>query len=365
MNIIIFILVLGILVFVHELGHFLFAKLFKVRVDEFGFGYPPRLAKLFTFKGTLVTLNWIPFGGFVKIFGESDEGNELSAEEKKVSLVYKPRWQQILVMFGGILFNIIFAWILFSGVYMAGVTTSVSSAPSNYSFEETKLVVTAIAPDSPATEAGLFPGDEIKEYYNDEKVVTVTDEDITDVSDFVNETGQAGDNVGIVVLRNNNLEVIDLVPQEGIVNDRYAVGINVDRVGEMSLPVHQALWYGAKNTVVFLGAIAEGFWYLISGQISTDNVSGPVGIVEQIGDASTIGLSYLISFMALLSLNLAILNLIPFPALDGGRIVIIIIEAIRRKRLAPRIVNWVNTLGFFALILLMLVITVKDVVNLF
>src|SRR5690606_19662618 len=114
MNIIIFILVLGILIFVHELGHFLFAKLFKVRVDEFGFGYPPRLAKLFTFKGTLVTLNWIPFGGFVKIFGESDEGNELSEEDKAVSLVYKPRWQQILVMFGGILFNIIFAWILFS-----------------------------------------------------------------------------------------------------------------------------------------------------------------------------------------------------------------------------------------------------------
>lgn len=365
MNIIIFILVLGILVFVHELGHFLFAKLFKVRVDEFGFGYPPRLAKLFTFKGTLVTLNWIPFGGFVKIFGESDEGNELSEEERKVSLVYKPRWQQILVMSGGILFNIVFAWILFSGVYMSGVSTSVLSAPSDYTFDETKLVVTAIAPNSPATESGLFPGDEIKEYYNDEKVITVTDEDITDISDFVNETGENGDTVGMVILRENKLEVINLIPQQGIVNDRYAVGINVDRVGEMRLPIHQAVWYGAKNTGIYLGAIAEGFWYLISGKISTDNVSGPVGIVEQIGDASTIGFNYLISFMALLSLNLAILNLIPFPALDGGRIAIIIIESIRRKRLAPRIVNWVNTIGFFALILLMLVITVKDIVNLF
>lgn len=365
MNIIIFILVLGILIFVHELGHFLFAKLFKVRVDEFGFGYPPRLAKLFNFKGTLVTLNWIPFGGFVKIFGESDDGEELSEDEKKVSLVHKSRWQQALVMFGGILFNIIFAWILFSAVYMSGITASISSAPSNYVFDETKLVVTAIAPNSPASEAGLLPGDEIKEYYNNDKVVTVIDEDITDVSDFVNETGANNDSVGMVVLRNDKLEILEITPTEGIVEDRYAVGINVDRVGELHLAPHQALWYGAKNTGIFLGAISEGFWQLITGQISADNVSGPVGIVGQIGNASTLGLSYLVSFTALLSLNLAILNLIPFPALDGGRLAIILIESIKGRRLAPRIVNWVNTIGFFALILLMLVITVKDVMNLF
>ena len=106
MNIIIFILILGILVFIHELGHFLFAKLFNIRVDEFGFGYPPKMFKLFRWRGTDFTMNWIPFGGFVKIFGEADDGTELSEEEKKTSLVHKPRWQQIIVMFGGILFNL-------------------------------------------------------------------------------------------------------------------------------------------------------------------------------------------------------------------------------------------------------------------
>ena len=116
--VILFILILGVLVFVHELGHFLFAKLFNIRVDEFGFGYPPKMFKLFSWKGTDFTMNWIPFGGFVKIFGESDDGRELTQQEKEVSLVHKPRWQQIIVMFGGILFNIIFAWILFSVIFI-------------------------------------------------------------------------------------------------------------------------------------------------------------------------------------------------------------------------------------------------------
>ena len=365
MNILIFILVLGILVFVHELGHFLFAKLFKIRVDEFGFGYPPKMFQFGTFRGTRLTMNWVPFGGFVKIFGENDDGGELSPEEKQVSMVYKPRWQQLLVMFGGILFNIVFAWMLFSGLYMSGVTSSIDSAPAGYAFDETRLLVSGILPEAPADVAGLETGDELKEYFSATDTVTVTDEDITDVAAFINATGEQGQSVGFVVLRDQKLEIITMEPATGVVGDGYGVGINLDRVGELQLPVHQALWYGAKNTIAFTGAIFEGFWQLISGQISADNVSGPVGIVKQVGDATSIGISYLIGFTALLSLNLAVLNFIPFPASDGGRMLIILIESIIRKRLKPTVVNWVNTIGFFALILLMVVVTVKDVINLF
>ncbi|MCA9352358.1 site-2 protease family protein [Patescibacteria group bacterium] len=366
MNILIFILVLGILIFVHELGHFLFAKLFKIRVDEFGFGYPPKMFQFGTFRGTQLTMNWIPFGGFVKIFGESDDGAELTEEQKKVSLIYKPRWQQFFVMFGGILFNVMFAWLLFSGLYMSGVTASVDSAPRNYTFDETRLLVSNVLDSAPAGDAGLLPGDELKEYYNQNDVVTVTDETITDVAAFINESGRTGQDVGFVVLRDTDLEIIVMTPEEGIVSEgSYAVGINLDRVGELKLPVHQALWYGAKNTVLFTGSIVEGFWQLISGQLSADNVSGPVGIIKQVGQANAVGISYLIGFTALLSLNLAVLNLVPFPALDGGRILVIAIEAIIRKRLKPPIVNWVNTIGFFVLILLMIVVTVNDVIKLF
>ncbi|MCA9353038.1 site-2 protease family protein [Patescibacteria group bacterium] len=365
MSIIIFILVLGILVFVHELGHFLFAKLFKIRVDEFGFGYPPKMFQIGTYKGTKITFNWIPFGGFVKIFGENDNGQELTESEKKVPLVYKPRWQQLLVMFGGILFNIVFAWILFSGLYTSGVTASVESAPRGYDFQETKLIVSGILPDAPADQAGLQVGDEVKEYFNTIDTVTVTDEDITDVSEFINETGERNEKVGFVVLRDQDLDVIMIEPKEGVVESKYGVGVNMDRVGEMKLPIHQAVWYGLKNTVLFTGSIFEGFWQLITGQISADNVSGPVGIVQQVGAATQVGISYLVGFTALLSLNLAVLNCIPFPALDGGRMLVILIESAIRKRLKPNIVNWINTVGFFLLILLMVVVTVKDVIHLF
>lgn len=366
MNVIIFILVLGILVFVHELGHFLFAKLFNIRVDEFGFGYPPKMFKMFSWRGTDFTMNWIPFGGFVKIFGEADEGKELTEEEKLVSLVHKPRWQQLLVMFGGILFNIIFAWLLLSGLYVSGITAPIDTAPTGYKFsEETRLVVTAVLPDSPAAIAGLISGDEIKEYYNQGDTVTVIDETIIEVSEFIDKSGNTGDDVGFVVLRDSELEIISITPAEGVVEDKYGIGVNIDRVGEINLPVHQALVYGAKNTAYFTGAILDGFWQLITGKISADNVSGPVGIVKQVGEASSIGVSYLIGFMALLSLNLAVLNIIPFPALDGGRMLIIFIESIIGKRLNSTVVNWVNTIGFFLLIGLMLIVTVKDIINLF
>ncbi len=365
MDTIVFIVVLSVLIFVHELGHFLFAKLFNIRVDEFGFGYPPKILKIFNWRGTDFTINWIPFGGFVKIFGESDDGSELTSAEKEVSLVHKPRWQQILVMLGGIIFNIIFAWVLFVGVYMSGVTASVQTAPDSYDFDETKLIVTNIIPDSPASTSDLMLGDEILEYLNDEVQVTVTTQGIEDIAGFVQDTAELDQAIQFVVSREGVLDVVSLIPQEGLVDGRYGVGIGVDRVGEMSLPFGQALVYSAKNTWGFMKLMTIGFIDLISGQISFDNVSGPVGIAGQVGQARDIGISYLITFTALLSLNLAILNLVPFPALDGGRILILLIESVIRRRLKPSIINIINTVGFFALIALMVAVTVKDVINLF
>lgn len=364
MNIIIFILILGILVFVHELGHFLFAKLFNIRVDEFGFGYPPKMFKMFSWRGTDFTMNWIPFGGFVKIFGENDDGSELSDEEKAVSLVHKPRWQQTLVMFGGILFNLIFAWILFSGIFMAGIMAPVSSAPDNYKFENIDLTLTSIMQKSPAENAGLQVGDIVKEYYTDESTVIVQDQSIEDIARFIQENGENSD-VGFVVLRDKKLENIITKPKLGIVGDSYSIGVGMDRVGKMKLPFFQSLWYGAKNTVSMTVEIFRGFGQLISGKVSIDAVSGPVGIAGQVGSAAKIGLTYLIGFAAMLSINLAVLNIIPFPALDGGRIFILLIESVIGKRLNPNIVNWINVVGFFLLIGLMLFVTVKDIIKLF
>jgi regulator of sigma E protease len=363
MNIIIFIIILGVLIFVHELGHFLFAKLFGVRVDEFGFGYPPKAIKIGQWKETEITINWIPFGGFVRLFGEADTGEALSEEDKEVSLVYKPRWQQFLVMFGGILFNIIFGWMLLSLTYMGGIQAPVSTAPANYNFTETELTVTSVIPDTPAFESGLQAGDVILEYGSDEQEITVVDNTTEQFSDFINDAGVTEDDVYIVVNRNGAIELFEMKPSEGVVADRYGIGIGLDRVGELQLGFFQALGYGAKNTINFLGAIIIGFGQLISGQIPLDAVSGPVGIVGQVGDASAIGLTYLIGFTAILSLNLAVLNAFPFPALDGGKIVIVIIESIIKRRLPTNAVNWVNAIGFILLIVLMIIITIKDIIN--
>ncbi len=364
MNIIIFILILGILIFVHEFGHFIFAKIFKIRVDEFGFGYPPRMFKIFRWRGTDFTMNWIPFGGFVKIFGQSDDGLELSKDEKKVNLIYKPRWQQILVMFGGILFNIIFAWVLFSSIFTYGINTSVSSAPKSYNFDKTELTLTSILENSPAEEAGLNIGDVIVEYYNKNEKVTVRNEKAIDVANFIKNSKEQQD-VGFVVLRNGKIINLITHPEQGIVGDNYSIGIGLDRMGKLKLPIHRALIYGAKDTYFMLSNILTGFGQLITGKISVNTITGPVGIAKQVGQVSGIGIIYLIGFMAMLSLNLAILNLIPFPALDGGRILILMIESILRKRLNPKIVNWINLSGFLLLIIFMLVITTKDIINLF
>ena len=365
MNVIIFVIVLGILVFVHELGHFLFAKLFKIRVDEFGFGYPPLLKKIGHWRGTDITFNWIPFGGFVKIFGESDVGEVLSKEDQAVSMVYKPRWQQLLVLLGGILFNVVFAWILFASVYMSGVDTSVSRAPAGYDFEQSELLVSYVAPESPADNAGLLSGDIVKEYYSQEEVITVTQESTDDFSMFVDATGQRDQTLGVVVDRGGQIKTFSVDPELGIVAGSYGIGVAIDRVGFLQLPFGQAMAHAFRTTAGNFAAVTRGFVSLISGQISVNNLSGPVGIASQVGQVAQSGFVYLMVFTAMLSLNLAVLNLVPFPALDGGRILVVLIESIIRRRLPPKTIGIINSAGFILLILLMLFVTVQDIIHLF
>ena len=235
MNILIFIIVLGVLIFVHEFGHFLFAKLFGVRVDEFGFGYPPKMISLGTWRETELSINWIPFGGFVRLFGESDDGTELSEEEKKVSLVYKPRWQQVLVMFGGILFNIIFACLLLSFSYMGGIQSAVSSAPEGYVFEDTALTLTSVMPQSPADISGLKAGDIVLEFGTEDQRIIVENEDLESFSFFINDAGAKQREVDIVVMRGETVEAFSVLPEEGIIADKFGIGVGLDQIGELKI----------------------------------------------------------------------------------------------------------------------------------
>ena len=264
MAFIIFLVVLSALVIVHELGHFSVAKYFGIRVDEFGVGYPPRAKKLFHWKGTKFTLNYLPFGGFVKIFGEDPNAENIDSPE---SFQSKNRAIQAAVLFAGVLYNFIFAWLLIFIVLVAGLSAPLEAVQSGA--------------------VSFFPA--VVESLRISTVLTI-------------ETTQA---LGLFLFE------------------------------------------------------------VVSGNPDFSTITGPVGLVGLVGEVSLMGLGYLLTFTALISINLCIINLLPFPALDGGRLLFVGIESVVRKKIPSRVFNFLNAGGFALLILLMVFVTIQDVRNLF
>jgi len=363
MAIIIFILILGILIFVHELGHFTVAKKSGIRVDEFAVGFPPRIFS-FMRNGTKYALNLVPFGGYVRIFGENPDEDSLDPEAKD-SFVNKSKWIQVAVLGAGVTFNVIFAWILISVSLMSGFPSMVTDQNRDR-VEGANVVITSIEKDSPAEEGGLRSGDIISSISAGEKV---TSEKITvdEVSSFIKDNGD--ETITLSVIRDKETIEVPLQPASGILSDRKAIGITMDLIGTMKLGFFEAISQGAIMSGQMIKDIAFGLVIFI-GQALTINadlsqVAGPVGIVGLVGDASNFGFVYLLGFTAFISLNLAVLNMLPFPALDGGRILFVAIEGIMGRRIKPKIANTVNAIGFIILILFMLIITVSDVFKLF
>lgn len=388
MTIIIFLIILGVLVFVHELGHFLVAKKAGVAAEEFGFGYPPRALVLGRKWGTLFTLNWIPFGGFVRILGEnyeedskpeidskkvwpsrSEDGEEKRGLFEKQSLANRKRltevsrWWQAAILSAGIIFNIIFAWLLFSLGFMIGLPTPVDNE-FGAAVKNPVLTIVGVLPDSPAQKAGLKSGDKIENVFSERgKVQNLTSESI---SDFVSN---ASGEIGVDVDRGGKVVSFSVAPQAGLVSGKKVIGIEMDMVGTLSLPIHKALYEGARATYLVTSGTVYGLSGLLRdaflGKADVSQVTGPVGIIGLVGDASKLGFAYLISFASLISINLAIVNLVPFPALDGGRLLFVAIEGVTRKRINSRFVQTINTAGFALLIALMVFITYKDILKLF
>lgn len=363
---ILFLLVLTLLVFIHELGHFLAAKLFKIRVDEFAIGFPPRIAS-FMKGGTRFALNLIPLGGYVKIHGES-ETDELTAD----SILSKPRWQQAIVLVAGVTFNIILTFLLLSLAFMIGTRSSVEGFPAE-KISNREVVVMFVSPGSPASDAGLMSGDSIISVENGSTTIATSSLTVANVQSAI---ATSEGSVFFTVTHQTNpgtSTTIEVVPQEGIVPGKKAVGISMESVGLVNLGFFESIKYGAKSTIVTVENVAVGLYdfgkqILTSGGNAGDalkGVSGPVGIASIVGSSAKQGFSSLLVIAAIISANLAVLNLAPFPALDGGRLVIVGIEAIIRRRLNPKVVGWINAIGFILLIGLMVVVTFKDVFALF
>jgi len=368
MSVILFIGVLVFLVVAHELGHFLAAKLFGVRVDEFGVGYPPRAFSLGKWGDTLYTINWLPFGGFVRIFGEQHDV-QYSKEHARYAFSHKPKWVQAIILASGVIANILVAWLLFASALLLGTPTVVDEA--DVSTIPAQLIISSVLEGSPAALVGLQAGDRIVAMRSGDDALTGTITP-TAVADFIQ--AHAGEEVVISYIRDPDIGIVDspaLIPAHGVLSQnpgKPAVGIAMALVGEEQMSVGKALVEGWRLTVATLRdvtvAIGAFLASVVAGTADWTQVAGPVGIATLVGDASSVGFVYLLHFTAFISLNLAVINLIPLPALDGGRIVFTAIEALIRRKIHERTAIALNVIGFTILIALMVVVTYNDIVNL-
>ena len=353
------------MVLVHEAGHFFTAKRFGIRVDEFGFGFPP---KLFGIKKgeTEYTFNALPLGGFVKIFGENPDEENTNGPDSKRSFVNKPKLQQAIVLFAGIFSNFLLAWLLLSFGFMSGVPTSVNG-DTKYPLKDVHLVIVSVLKESPAEIAGLKSGDKIISIVSEKDSVQDINPDTLKL--FVQNHLDKEINIGYTHEKDTNIINAKLTPKVDKASGKSMVGIAMDEIGTAKLPIFQAFWEGMKSDWYLTKGTVVGLYALIAqavqGKGSMSDVTGPVGMIKVTSDASKFGFAYLLSFAALISVNLAVINLIPFPALDGGRLLFLLIEKIKGSRINPKFANTANMVGFGILILLMVFVTYHDVVKLF
>lgn len=360
MSFILFFIILAILVFVHELGHFAIAKWAKVKVLEFGLGFPPRLWGK-KYGETIYSINAIPFGGFVQIFGEDSEGEAFEGPDKARAFVAQKRHIQAAILLAGVTCNFLFAWFLFSVGYMSGFPASVSSGDTRV--ENARLIVTDVLAGAPAQGAGIEAGTEIHSLRDG--ISEIAPKTPEDVKKYIE--ARANTPIEFVLGKSDTIILKKVIPQGETGSAR--VGISMDQIGTLRLPFFEALGQGGIHTlrlmkdVLFslLGFIRDIFTF----NADFSQVTGPLGIATFVGKAQGLGWMYLLSFSAFISVNLGVLNLLPFPALDGGRLLFVIIEAIIRRPLPRAFSQKANQIGFAILLLLMLVVTVKDIVKFF
>lgn len=365
-TILIFLIVLSLLVFVHELGHFIVAKRSGMKVHEFGFGFPPRVLGIQKVDGkwkfvrgnkdtgsdnTIYSINAIPLGGFVKILGEDSENNDDPQSFGKKS--FAARFGTLVA---GVLMNAILAALLLGIGYMYGLPVAVQSEdqiPKNASFSERRVAILSVAPDSPAEKAGLLPSDIIQ------SVEGRSFETVEPLQGFIKEN--AGQELVFTVKRVNEEKQLTVQTLAEAPEGGGLVGIGLAMYGKLKFAPHHALVEGVQTAYHQLMGIGSGLYDLFSSGEGLKSLGGPVKIAQLTGQVADLGFIPLLQFAAFLSLNLAVLNALPFPALDGGRMLFLIIETLRRKKNNPVVEQYANAIGFMVLLLLMLVITVRDV----
>ena len=383
-----FIFVLGVIVIIHELGHFFAARSVGVRVDRFSIGFPPRLftvnsidggfeINLFFYKkNEMDKINWdivktwniniperkgsgteycfaiVPLGGYVKLAGMIDESMDGTIQNEPYELMSKPVWAQIWVMSAGVIMNILLAFVIFTSLaWYQGIPTS-----------EDKPVIYSVEEDSPAKNANLLPGD---------KIIKVNDYSIStwsDLSSTIQE--QPNKPINITYVREGKESSIDIYttfrvfPIDGKLDTLGMIGIAPELIYK-PIGIIRASQLGVTSTVGGLGLVVLSIKLLISGQASVGDLGGPILIAQIAGETARAGIISLFGFMAIISCNLAFINFLPIPGLDGGHVFIILAESILRRKFTLKTRMVIQQIGMAFLLLLMATVMINDIGRLF
>ncbi|OGH62002.1 MAG: RIP metalloprotease RseP [Candidatus Magasanikbacteria bacterium RIFCSPHIGHO2_01_FULL_50_8] len=348
-----FVAVLFVLVLVHEWGHFFAARRFGVRVYEFGFGFPPRI-KAWMRHGTEYTANWIPLGGFVRLKGE--DGSDAHDAD---SFAHKKAWQRLVILLAGVVMNFVLGFAVYVGLFIHGVDMPIAVARDGAIIENSRVIVGGLIPDSPAARAGLQPGDQI---LNIAGMPITRDADVPTIVQ-----SNAGRAIPVVVSRKG--ATLETMVQPALLETgSVGIGVRVLSVARVSYPIGRAFVAAAAETgdvslIIFktLGTIVGKLF--TSGELQ-EGVSGPVGIAVVTGKVAQAGWAPLLQLVAMLSINLGILNVLPIPALDGGRAVFVLLEKVIGRGMRARVERVAQLVGFVLLITLVLAVTYRDILGL-
>lgn len=371
-TILIFLVVLSVLVFAHEFGHFWVARKLGVKAEEFGFGFPPRVAGFYkteqgkwkTVRGnkevkdagdTIYSVNLIPLGGFVKIKGE--DGTE---QEDPDSFANKKIWKRASILSAGVIMNVVLAMVLFGFGFMIGLPQAVEGVGDNAQISNEHIQVAQVLPDSPADKAGLKTGDVI---------LGVNGEEFNQAGELEEFTGdKKGVELSYKIERGDEVITKEVTPAQLEEVDGVGIGVSIVTTGLVKYPWYMAIWEGIKTAlwmlVAIIMALAGLVKSLIVGEAVGAEVGGPVRIASLTGQFAEMGFVYLLQFTSLLSINLAIINFLPIPALDGGRVLFLLVEKIKGSPVKKEVEAAIHNAGFILLILLILIITFNDIFHL-
>lgn len=350
-----FIIVLGLLIFVHELGHFLFAKLFKVRVLKFSLGFGPKIFGR-TYGETEYLISAFPLGGYVKMFGENPDEQDVVIDDQHGSFAHKSVWKRFFIVLAGPIFNLLFALVLFGGLFVAiGVPDSKDTT-----------TIGQVSEKSPAAEAGLMAGDTIEQ---------INGRPVTGWLDILNGVKDSGGEPLTLQLKRGTEQIrvvvtpaIDSVKNVfgEVTEKRYMIGVvKAEALVYEQVGFTKAIQAACVQTWMYISLTVLGFVKIIQRVIPMSELGGPILIAQLAGQQMAAGWIHLVYFMGLLSVNLGILNLLPIPVLDGGHLVFLGVEAVRRKPLSDRVQIVAQQIGMLLLGSLMIFVFYNDLFRIF